>query len=173
MLGYIVADGSGEADDALAGLAQRLAPAGIPVAGVVQTNTARDDGQRDDMDLSVIGTGRSVRISQTLGAGATGCRLDPVGLEEAVGLVAAQIDRAGPRVLLVNRFGRQEAEGHGFRPLIGRALGDGIVVLTAVGAEYLPAFAAFAGGMEERLPADVDVLARWCHAKVAAGVIPE
>lgn len=173
MLGYIVAEGPGEADAALAGLARRLAAEGIPLAGVVQTTTARGDGQRDDMDLRVIGTGRIVRISQTLGAGATGCRLDPAGLEEAVGLVAAEIDRAGARLLLLNRFGRQEAEGHGFRPLIGRALGDGIVVLTAVGAEYLPAFATFAGGMEERLPADVDALARWCRAMAAAGVSPE
>lgn len=173
MLGYIIADAGGGADRCLADLAHRLAAAGIPVAGVIQTNTERGDGQPDDMDLRIIGTGRVIRISQALGPGSTGCRLNAASLEEAAGLVDAALDGGAPRVLLLNRFGRQEAEGRGFRPLIGRAMGEGVAVLMAVGADYLAAFADFAGGMAERLPTDAERLLDRCCAAAAEPFSPE
>lgn len=171
MLGYIIADAG--ADGCLAAVALRLEAAGIPFAGAIQNNAARDDGQPPDMDLRIIGTERIIRISQMLGPGSTGCRLNAAALEEAAGLVGAALDTGAPRVLLLNRFGRQEAEGRGFRPLIGRALGEGLAVLTVVGADYLSAFADFAGGMAERLPAETEALRRWCHERVSASVTRE
>ena len=85
-----------------------------------------------------------------------------------MGLVGAALNASpAPRLLIVNKFGRQEAEGRGFRPLIGEALARGTAVVTAVGADYLPAFAEFAGGMEERLAPDEGALFDWC-AGVAA-----
>ena len=165
MLGYIIAEAG--ADRCRADLARRLDDAGIAFAGAIQRNTARSDGQPDDMDLRVIGTDRVIRISQSLGPGSAGCRLNAASLEEAAGLVAAALDTGAPRVLLLNRFGRQEAEGRGFRPLIGRALGEGVAVLTAVGAEYAEAFHAFAGDMGECLPADAARLFDWCREAVA------
>lgn len=173
MLGYIVSEGRGEADRCMAVLAERLAEEGIPAAGVFQINTERDDGQPCDMDLKVIGAGRVIRISQSLGPGAAGCRLDPAGLEEAVGLVAASLDTGQPRILLANRFGRREVEGKGFRPLIGRAVGEGVIALTAVGVDYLPDFEAFAGGMASRLPADANALLDWCRSRLAIPFTPE
>lgn len=173
MLGYIVAEGRGEADACLAALSAGLAADGIPATGVVQINTERDDGRPCDMDLKVIGTGAVIRVSQSLGQAAVGCRLDPAGLEEVVGLVTAALDTGIPRVLLVNRFGRQEAEGRGFRPLIGRALGEGVAVLTAVGTGYIRDFEAFADGMAERLPADTGALFDWCRARVSGPFSPE
>ena len=167
MLGYIVAGAGGVADRCLADLARRLDAAGLPFAGAIQRNTARADRQPDDMDLRIIGSDRVVRISQSLGPGSAGCRLNAASLEEAAGLVAAALDTGAPRVLLLNRFGRQEAEGRGFRPLIGRALGEGVAVLTAVGAEYAEAFHAFAGDMGECLPADAARLFDWCREAVA------
>lgn len=170
MLGYIIADAG--ADRCLADLARRLEAAGIAFAGAIQRNTARIDGQPDDMDLRVIGTDRVIRISQSLGPGSAGCRLNAASLEEAAGLVAAALDTGAPRVLLLNRFGRQEAEGRGFRPLIGRALGEGMAVLMAVGPDYLAAFAEFAGGMAERLPAEPAALFGWCQEAAGAPVTP-
>lgn len=116
------------------------------------------------MDLHVIGPGRIVRISQNLGTLAKGCRLDPAGLEQAVGLVEATLD-AGvrPRLLIVNKFGKQEIDGRGFRPVIGRALAEGIAVLTAVNGASLAGFRAFAGGMEEEVPLDVTAILDWCR----------
>ncbi|WP_413872642.1 DUF2478 domain-containing protein [Albidovulum sp.] len=173
MLGYIVAGAGGVADRCLADLARRLDTAGLPFAGAIQINTARADGQPDDMDLRIIGTGRLIRISQSLGRGSEGCRLNAAALEDAAGLVGATLDTGAPRVLLLNRFGRQEAEGRGFRPLIGRALGEGVAVLIAVGADYLDAFEAFAGGIEQRMPADPEALFDWCREATGAPVSPE
>jgi hypothetical protein len=172
MLGYIVAGAGGAADRCLAELSHRLDAAGLPFAGAIQINTARHDGQPDDMDLRIIGTDRMIRISQSLGPGSAACRLNAAALEEAAGLVGAALDTGAPRVLLLNRFGRQEAEGRGFRPLIGRALGEGVAVLMAVGPDYLDAFADFAGGMAERLPSDTEAIFGWCHEAAAAPVTP-
>lgn len=173
MLGYIVAEGRGEADRRLEELARRLTEAGVPLAGAVQVNSGTCAAGDCDMDLVILGSATRVRISQSLGAMSDGCRLDPGGLETAVGLVGATLATAPPRLLIVNKFGRQEAEGRGFRPLIGDALAEGIAVLTAVAPDYLPAFRAFAGGMEEQLPAEGDALLGWARARAGGPVTLE
>lgn len=168
MLGYVLSETPGMADRLLADLAAELRGAGFPVAGTVQINTETAGAARCDMDLQVLTGGRMVRISQRLGPHSRGCRLDPAGLEEAVGLVAEVLaGPARPRLLIVNKFGKQEVEGRGFRPLIGQALAEGIAVLTAVGRGHLAGFEAFAGGLAECLPAEPAALRAWC-ARAAA-----
>jgi hypothetical protein len=161
-LAYVIGGARGEGDRLLAEVAAALAARGWPLAGVVQINTDRGDSPCD-MDLSVLGLGRTVRISQSLGPHSQGCRLDPEGLETAVGLVAGTLAR-GPRLMIVNKFGKAEVEGRGFRPLIGEALAAGIPVLTGVRAVNLEGFRAFAGGFEEALEGQVSAILRWCDA---------
>ena len=96
-----------------------------------------------------------------MGKLATGCSLDPEGLEEAAGLIRAQLD-ASPDLLLLNKFGKQEAEGQGFRALIGAALSQGTPVLIGVGRAKLPAFLEFAGEMGEELSTSPTALLSWC-----------
>jgi nucleoside-triphosphatase THEP1 len=158
MLGYITGFAEGQANDLLGRVAAALQAEGARVAGVVQVN----EGARGAMDLQVLASlglgGELVRISQSLGALSQGCRLDPDGLERAVGLVEARL-AAGADLLIVNKFGKQEAAGRGFRPLIGAALAQGVPVLLSVGDGYLAAFDEFAGGMGRALaPVDADVL---------------
>lgn len=114
------------------------------------------------MDLHVLAADRIVRISQNLGSLAKGCRLDPSGLEQAVGMVEAALD-AEPRLLIVNKFGKQEIDGRGFRPVIGRALAAGVPVLTAVNSANLPGFRTFADEMAEPLALDFDAILGWCR----------
>ncbi|MFP4274089.1 MAG: DUF2478 domain-containing protein [Paracoccaceae bacterium] len=159
-LGYITTEGRGAADRCLAGLAEDLAARGHRVAGAVQINRETRADRRCDMILRLLPSGRELRISQALGAGARGCRLDPGGLEAAVAGVAAALE-TGPEALILNKFGKQEAEGRGFRPLIGEAVSRGVPVLLAVNLSSLPAFEVFAEGMAERLPCDRAALARW------------
>ena len=125
MLGYIVAEGRGAGDLLLAEVAAALRSSGVPLAGAVQVNLDNDPSRKCDMDLHILSGQDVVRISQDLGALSQGCRLDPMGLENAVGLVAAALDKA-PALLIVNKFGKQELDGRGFRPLIGEALARGI-----------------------------------------------
>lgn len=164
MLGYVIAEERGTADRCLAEVAHRLHAEGVAVAGAVQVNSDRGAVQACDMDLHVIGPARIIRISQSLGALARGCRLDPGGLEQAVGLVEATLDAGDrPRLLIINKFGKQEIDGRGFRPVIGRALAGGVAVLTAVNGAYLPGFRAFAGGMEEEVALDTGAILDWCR----------
>lgn len=171
-LAYVIGEGQGETDRLLAEVAARLQARGWPLAGVVQINTDREAGGPCDMDLAVLGLPERVRISQSLGPGSTGCRLDPEGLETAVGLVAVALAKAkakAPRLLIVNKFGKAEIEGRGFRPLIGEALAAGIPVLTGVKTLNLGGFCDFAGGFETPLETDIDAILRWCDAVAPAG----
>lgn len=167
MLGYVFIDTPGAADTLLTEVAERLMAEGWPLAGAVQANPDGASGGKCHMDLHVLASGEVVRISQDLGALARGCRLDAGGLAAAVGLAEAALARH-PRLVIVNKFGKQEVDGGGFRPLVGRALADGIPVLTAVGPVNLPGFLAFAGEYAEAVPADLDAILAW-----AQGTAPE
>ena len=160
MLGYVVVEGRGTADALLRKVAERLRAEGVPLAGAVQVNAERGPERKCDMDLHILSDGAVVRISQDLGALSRGCRLDPAGLERAVGLVGAALAQ-GARLLIVNKFGKQELDGRGFCPVIGAALADGIPVLTAVNAGNLARFEAWSGGMAERVPERTQAVLDW------------
>ena len=164
MLAYVISDGDGAVNGLLAAVADNLRGMGVAVGGVVQINTERETGRACHMDLSLLSRDGTVRISQDLGAGATGCRLDPDGLERAVGLVSADLART--QLIIVNRFGKQEADGRGFRPVIGEALAQGIPVILALRPDFLPAFAAFTEGLGVALPADATALTDWAAAQL-------
>lgn len=166
-LGYVIADARGSTDLVLAETARRLMAEGLRLTGVVQTNIERCAGREHcDMDLQVLPGGPVIRISQILGTGSRGCRLDPGALETAVAEVGA---RLGPDtgLLLINKFGKHEAEGRGFRELIGQALSQGVPVLFGLNAMNRPAFEAFAGPLGEALPADCAQLADWVRRAIA------
>lgn len=169
MLGYVTTGQHGGGDGLLVSVAEVLQRRGWQLAGAVQINTEAVVGRACDMDLRVLSGARLVRISQNLGSQSRGCRLDADALETAVGLVDRALD-AGAHLLIVNKFGKQEAEGRGFRPLIGRAMGDGVPVLTAVPDGKRAAFDGFADGMGTELAADIDAVLAWCHSVCA---VPE
>ncbi len=167
MLGYVTSEERGTVDRLLSEVARVLSEQGWLLAGVVQENLERASGGPCDMDLHVLATDHRIRISQNLGAMAQGCRLDPVGLEQAAGLVEQVLDGAGgarPRLLIVNKFGKQEIEGRGFRPLIGRALMQDIPVLVAVNALNMRAFQDFAAGMGQSIEPSPEAILHWANA---------
>ncbi|WP_372573719.1 DUF2478 domain-containing protein [Ruegeria jejuensis] len=155
----------GATDLLLSAFAERLLQVGTPLAGVVQTNTECADGYKCDMDLKVLPTGETIRISQSLGANARGCRLDPSELERAVGLVTQSLD-AGPELLIINKFGKHEADGRGFRPVIADALEREIPVLVGVNGLNLDRFQEFAGGIADVLDGDIDALQGWFDSRL-------
>jgi nucleoside-triphosphatase THEP1 len=164
-LAYVMAEGRGAGDRLLAGVAARLQAEGVRLAGVVQTNTDLPGLTRCDMDLQVLGRPETVRISQRLGAAAKGCRLDPDGLETAVGLVETALE--GAQLLLINKFGKAEIEGRGFRALIGQALALEVPVLLGLKPENRAGFEAFAEGMAEGLPAEENAVLHWCRQNLS------
>lgn len=169
MLFYVTTSRRGESDQLLSGLAARLAAEGLRIFGAVQRNIDRPGEARCNMELCGVAAQGIWRISQTLGPQSRGCRLDPAGLEDAAGAVAAAIEGgAEADLLIVNKFGKQEIDGRGFRPVIAAALMRGLPVLTAVNAKNLPAFLAFADGLAEAAPPEPEALRLWLRARLTA-----
>ncbi|MCQ0969443.1 DUF2478 domain-containing protein (plasmid) [Paracoccus sp. TK19116] len=155
----------GESDRMLENLTIRLAAEGMRLAGAVQYNLDTRPDCACDMELQLTGSaGPRIRISQSLGPGSSGCRLDVGALETASGHVIAQLGR-NPQLVILPKFGKQEAFGRGFCQPIAMALERDIPVLLHVAPEQLSAFTAFAGDLAERItPAG---LAAWCRTVVA------
>lgn len=160
MLAYVIHD-EDDGNARMAGLARTLSAQGLRLAGAVQTNLDRGADCACDMELTVLGRDAApVRISQSLGAGSQGCRLDADALERAAALAASGLKDAD--LALVNKFGKQEAAGRGFRDFIVAALDQGTPVLVAVAPELVPAFAAFAGDFA--VPLTWAEAEGWCRA---------
>ncbi|MCC5982874.1 MAG: DUF2478 domain-containing protein [Rhodobacteraceae bacterium] len=158
-LGYVSLPGRGANDRFLAQVAARL-NGRLRLCGVVQTNIARADRRKCDMDLRLLATGEVLRISEDRGALARGCTLDTGALTQAVALSEAALP--GAELLIINKFGKTEAEGGGFAPLIGAALLADVPVLVGVNRLNMPGFEGFADGMAQPLPVDCAQVADWC-----------
>lgn len=159
-IGYIVNRGMIGTDPVIAEAAERLVAKGYCVAGLVQSNTERGDGCRCDMDVEVLPSGEVFRISQDRGPGARGCRLDTSMLEAGVALVDRALDE-GPDILILNKFGKHEAEGRGFRQTIAEAMARDIPVLLGINPLNLEAFLCFAGEMAEEIACTPQATLEW------------
>jgi nucleoside-triphosphatase THEP1 len=166
-LGVLVYDDGIAADDILARSAELLARSGARLGGVVQSNIDRPGRQKCAMTLTDLASGEVIAISQDLGEAATGCRLDTAALAQAsVGVERAL--QAGVDLVIVNKFGKQEAGGQGFRSVIAEALASGIPVVLGVSRLNLLACVDFAGGPVVELAADPEAIAAW--GRRAAGL---
>lgn len=170
MIGYIVAQGRGASDRIMVDAAALLAAHGLRLAGAVQHNPENATGRRCHMDLQLLASGQRLRISQDLGPHAVACRLNASALAQAVGLVEYDLAQ-GAVALVLNKFAKQEAEGSGWRSVIGAAVSADMPVVMAVSADSLAAFHAFAGEMAQGLPADPKAICGWVlaqHAQAAS-----
>jgi len=158
----ILADKGGPVDLLVEKLVKDLREDGFRVAGVIQRMEMSGDTCCAAMGLELLSTGETVGISQPLGNGSSGCRLDPAGLAEATARLLRDLE-TGPDLLILNRFGKGEQDGQGFRQVIARAVDLNIHVLTAVRPTYLPDWRAFTGELAVELPADFGEVRLWCN----------
>lgn len=165
MLAYTMAEGRGNTDLILERLAAILTTRGLRCCGTVQINSEPADKSPCDMDVRVLPDGPVLRISQSLGPSARGCRLDPAALEVAVGLVESRL-AAGADLLIINKFGKHEAEGRGFRVVIAQAVAMDVPVLVGVNTLNRAAFEDFAEGLAIHLPPERGALADWVQGAV-------
>lgn len=149
------------ADDTFRAVANTLARDRCRLAGVMPLPAVQDDRHRCDQDLVDLSSGRRLSIHQALGRGSTGCRLDADALEAIVAAVGQQMEVQRPEILIVNRFGKLEATGRGFCPLIARALDLEIPVLVGVNDLNRAAFDAFASGLALELPDQPGPVLEW------------
>ena len=159
-IAYTMTEGKGDLDQVLFRFAKAEMAKGLDVVGVVQVNTDREDCPKCDMDVEVLPDGPTIRISQDLGPSSQGCRLDADALEQALAEVG---NRLGPKsaLLVINKFGKHEASGRGFRDTIGQAITLGVPVICGVNGLNKDAFEAFAEGSAQFIEPDPSAIAQW------------
>jgi hypothetical protein len=146
-------------------LAQRWSAAGFRVAGVVEETEARPGAVCGEQHLRDLSCGLRYPISQNLGSGSRSCNLDPGGLAVA----CAAVERAaggGCDLIVLSKFGKQEAAGGGLADAFRAAIAADIPVLTSVSAPWQPQWLAFAGELGEFLRADADAIDAWWRHQV-------
>jgi nucleoside-triphosphatase THEP1 len=152
-------------DDFLARIADLLRADQVKLAGVLQENASDAAGVCSAMTLIDLTSRSRVRISQELGSQAEGCRLDARGIAEIGPLIERTVNQDAELIIL-NRFGRAEAEGGGLRSAFARAMDAGIPTLTAVREPYIEAWSQFHGRFAIDLPADLATVLAWCRVSV-------
>ncbi len=160
-IGIVSSEVLGRTDELISQTVARLQADGAVLAGIVKVPVSAKGDHPCDMDVRVLPDGPEIRITQSLGAGSTGCRLNPAGIAEAVAAVEGR-GIAGAELFVLNKFGPQEAEGHGFCEAIGTALEHGIPVLVGVGKGSREALEGFVDGMGEVLEPEPEAIYAWC-----------
>jgi nucleoside-triphosphatase THEP1 len=128
---------------------------GLRLAGVVQRRS-REAGHRCDTLLEDLATGRQASIFAGRGHGAKGCQLDEDAMLQVVSQIEGEL-KDNPKLLMLNKFGKLEAEGAGMRGLIAQAVWMGIPVIICVPARNLHAWRNFAGELSTELHNSCDV----------------
>ncbi|MCA1953381.1 MAG: DUF2478 domain-containing protein [Hyphomicrobiales bacterium] len=146
----LVYSDSAAADRLLSALARALAARGFRLAGLVQHNDSRPGRSRCDMLLEDLATGERVGISEDRGPHARGCMLDLAQLGEAMAHVSRALAE-GPDLVILNKFGKTESEGGGFRPLIAEIAEAGLPLIIGVPWRNIESWRLFAGPLAREI----------------------
>lgn len=126
---------------------QRFRARGCLVLGAVEILPNPEDP--DDVHLLDLASEAHYPINQRLGPGATGCSLDPGGLAAACAAVQASIaglaGGEGRALVVLSKFGRQEADGRGLTDAFHAAVLADLPILTSVSPAVATAWTDFAG----------------------------
>lgn len=159
--------GGDPVDAVLEQVVKDLRNSGCRLGGFLQREIEDGENCCSITYLENLADGTMVRISQPLGSGSKGCRLNPHALAELAGTVLRDMEE-GVDLLILNRFGKGESDGHGFRQVIEKAFLDGVPVLTAVRDTYGEAWDAFGAEFSMELGLDVNEVAKWCRSVLPA-----
>ncbi len=156
----IKVDDRQDSDVRLHALALELVQYGVNAAGCAQRRFIHEKSGVEMLALHDIRSRQSIQISQFLGNGAEGCKLDPQALAEYAGILLTQLQE-GADLLMINRFGKAEAEGGGLRAVISSAIERGIPALIPVREKYRDALLAFADGLAVEVEPTLRSLSTW------------
>jgi Protein of unknown function (DUF2478) len=133
---------------------------GVRPVGVIQSGRSCRT-EKPKLRVVMLPGGETVGlVADTQNCEAGGCRLDDQRLSELAERLTAAIDD-GPDLVVINRFGRAEAEGKGLVKPIAQALKADIPVLIAVPERRFFDWIRFSDGMNVRLPCRREALDRW------------
>jgi nucleoside-triphosphatase THEP1 len=148
------------ADQLISELGYRLRDAGFAVAGLVQHNHFVRDRAKCDMEVEELFSGTILKLSEDRGKEARGCRLDRSALSEAASLLSASLERE-PALVILNKFGKTEAEGHGLRDSLVQAVQLGVPVIVGVPYRNVEQWRIFAEGLAEECSIDSPRVYEW------------
>ena len=112
--------------------------------------------------------GDEIKISLDRGNEARGCRLNP----DAFARIDAWIERAVLErvdLLIINKFGREEAHGRGLRLVIAEVLIAEIPLVIGVSTRNLCDFLTFVGDSATHLKPDIEAMTTWCRNAIERG----
>ncbi len=160
-LAAVVYSAGEEPDNLIAGFADDLHRAGYRPVGVLQRGrTCHSENPR--FGVVMLPGGEVVSLASDGGTPTVGCRLDSDRLAGLAVQLAASIED-GADLVIINRFGRSEAEGKGLIDLVPLALDADIPVLITVPEQRFAAWIRFSEGMNVRLACQREALDRWWH----------
>jgi hypothetical protein len=165
-LAAVVYGADDDPDRLISGFAADLRRSGCRPVGVVQVGrSCRSDDPR--LGVTLLPGGEVVGLALDDVPASGGCRLDGDRLARLSVRLAEAIDD-GADLVIINRFGRSEAEGKGLIDLIPQALGADIPVLIAVPEQRFADWIRFSEGMNVRLACRRDALDRWWRTVAGA-----
>ncbi|MBS0532824.1 MAG: DUF2478 domain-containing protein [Proteobacteria bacterium] len=152
------------ADRLIAATAFRLREDGVKIAGLVQINTDVPGRTKCDMAVEELYTRTKFQLSEVRGPAARGCRLDHSRLTDAAGLLVAVLDQDLDLIVL-NKFGKVEAEGGGLRDLIGHAALLDIPLIVGVPYRNLDQWRYFVNGLADECEVSAGAIEQWLAAR--------
>ncbi len=163
ILAALYADGIA-ADRTIADIAYGLRSQGFVVAGLVQRNEMVAGRRRCNMEMEEMASKTVLTISEDRGPLARGCRLDRAALSRAESLLMNALAMQ-PDVVIINKFGKSEAEGGGLREPISIAAQLGVPTVVGVPFRNLEQWRAFAGEFAEEVMAEQKPIRSWLERR--------
>jgi hypothetical protein len=155
-----------EADQLLREFVHELTGSGYRIVGLIQTRLG--DGAAA---VTVLPTGETIPLARRRGVSSDSASRSPCDLAEAAARIEILIESRAD-LLIINRFGRLEAEGTGLIDEIARALSFDIPVLVAVPEFRFSEWLSFCGGMGVKLPCRKGSLQGWWSAMIVGEGLP-
>ena len=159
ILAIVYSDGLA-ADRFISNLGYKIREAGIGVAGIVQQNKFIRERTKCDMEVEELTSGTVLQLSADRGREARGCRPDRGVLSEAAALISASLQNE-PELLILNKFGKLEAEGRGLRDTLADAVQLGVPIVVGVPYRNIEQWRVFAEGLAEECPIGSSRLHEW------------
>ena len=161
LIAAVKINGCTDVDQIISEIVDELKRREFKIAGYLQRGKVNSPDSRADYYLESVAKGDKVTISQSLGSGSTGCRLDSAALAEFSNKLSSEIEDHTDMIVL-NRFGKGESEGQGFRIAIEKAVAMDIPVLTAVRGEYIESWREFCGEFGVEVSPTKEAIFEWC-----------
>lgn len=159
-VGAVLRDDDVPIDEFMVTVAGYLRAEGVRVGGLVQ-HALRGHG-KCSFEFEDIASGARYPLTQNLGPESRACALDSAALADTSSVVRVAIGD-GAQIVIINKFGEQEAGGRGMRQEMMQTVMAGIPLLTSVKRRYLADWLEFVGTQGDLLPVARPAVIDWCR----------